>query len=158
VDVFTRDTLPLIRREVPGAELIVVGRADAGGARAIARRPGVRLLGALESLDDVVASSRMLVVPLRAGSGTRVKILDAFARGLPVVSTTVGHEGLDVTPGVELSDADRPADFAAAVVGLLRDDALAERQRQAGLEHVRARHDLPVVAPRLLRAVDALRR
>jgi glycosyltransferase involved in cell wall biosynthesis len=77
-----------------------------------------------------------VVVPLRVGSGTRIKILEAFAYGVPVVSTTIGAEGLDVTPGEHLAIADTADGLAAACVRLLTDDAA----RTAMIAAARRRH------------------
>jgi glycosyltransferase involved in cell wall biosynthesis len=86
-------------------------------------------------------SSAVMVVPLRAGGGMRVKILEALARGIPVVSTTIGAEGIDVTPGQHLLIADEPAAFAAAVVQLLRDRAFGDQIAQQGRFHAAAHYD-----------------
>jgi len=77
----------------------------------------------------------------------RVKILEALARGIPVVSTTIGAEGIDVTPGEHLLIADTPADFAAAVVRLLRDRAFADQLVTNGRRHALARYDWRAVCP-----------
>jgi polysaccharide biosynthesis protein PslH len=78
-------------------------------------------------LDPILRESAVLVVPVHSGSGLRVKILEAFARGIPVVSTTVGAEGIDARPGEHLLVADESHDFASAVVRLLQDRAEAAR-------------------------------
>jgi glycosyltransferase involved in cell wall biosynthesis len=90
-----------------------------------------------------------MVVPLRAGGGMRVKILDAFARGIPVVSTSIGCEGIAATPGEEILIADDPADFAGAVVEVMRDKQLARRLSERGRQLVEARYDWRVVYRRM---------
>ena len=80
-------------------------------------------------MDDVrcpVAEASGCVVPIRQGGGTRLKILEAMALGTPVVSTSKGAEGLEVTPGHDILIADEPAEFADQVIRLLRDAALRE--------------------------------
>ena len=77
----------------------------------------------------------------------RVKILEALARGIPIVSTTIGAEGIDLTPGEHLLIADEPADFAAAVVRLLRDRAFADRLAEAGRRHALSHYDWRAVCP-----------
>lgn len=116
--------LPLIRRELPGATFRVVGRHD-GALADLAVTNGVEVVGEVDDLDEVFDSTTAVVVPLRAGSGTRVKVLEAFARRLPVVSTSLGCEGLGVRDGVELLVGDTPEQFAAACVSLVRDPSLA---------------------------------
>jgi glycosyltransferase involved in cell wall biosynthesis len=83
--------------------------------------------GYVEDKNQLFASCTAFVVPLRIGGGTRLKILEAMAFGRPVVSTTIGCEGIDVTPGEDILVADTPQDFAAACIDLLAD----EKQRQA---------------------------
>ena len=86
-------------------------------------------------MDDAVseiAAARVAVVPLVSGSGTRFKIIEAWAAGTPVVSTTIGAEGLDATPGEHLLIADTPDDFCHAVVSVLNDNGLAARLATAG--------------------------
>jgi glycosyltransferase involved in cell wall biosynthesis len=83
----------------------------------------------------------VLIVPARAGSGMRVKILEAFARGLPVVSTTIGAEGIDVRHDEHLLIADSPADIAAAVARLLERPDEAARLARAGRALVETRYD-----------------
>ncbi|HEX9369926.1 MAG TPA: glycosyltransferase, partial [Roseiflexaceae bacterium] len=89
-----------------------------------------------------------------AGGGMRVKILEALARGIPVVSTTIGAEGIDVTPGEHLLIADEPAAFAGAVVRLLHDRALGDRLAAAGRHHAVTRYDWRSVCPAVERVYD----
>jgi glycosyltransferase involved in cell wall biosynthesis len=86
--------------------------------------------------------ARIMVVPLRAGSGTRIKILESFAFGVPVVSTSVGAAGLDVEHGVHLLIADTPEEFTAACLRLLDDDNLAAALARNGYEWLREFHSL----------------
>jgi glycosyltransferase involved in cell wall biosynthesis len=156
VTFFARQVLPIVRREVPGVELAIAGRDDAPAARWLAREAGIRLTGRVDDVGPLYESSRVVVVPVRSGSGTRVKILEAFARGVPVVSTPIGHEGIEVTPGAELLSAADPEGFAAHVVTLLRDDARAAAVAAAARRFVAAHHDVPVVAARLAAAMSML--
>jgi glycosyltransferase involved in cell wall biosynthesis len=93
---------------------------------------GIRVVGAVPNAIEAIAPAKVAVVPLLSGSGTRFKILEAWAAGVPVVSTTIGAEGLDATPGVHLLIADSAVDFAGAVMHLLADDAKARRLAAAG--------------------------
>jgi glycosyltransferase involved in cell wall biosynthesis len=121
---FAHAVLPIIRKELPTAVFQLVGRFDDAAGR-LAAVPGVRLRGPVDDLDPVFASTSAVVVPLRAGGGTRIKILEAFARRVPVVSTAVGCEGLDVRPGKELLVAESPEELAAACIRVYEDAALA---------------------------------
>src|SRR5581483_3269969 len=97
--------------------------------------------GYVPDLAPLFAAAGVLVVPLWVGGGVRVKILEAFARGLPVVSTTIGAEGIAAVPGRDLLVADDPASFADAVVHVLTDRALAARLATSARAFVEARHD-----------------
>lgn len=154
VDYFSREILPRVRQAQPAAELVVVGRDDGAAASRLRARQGVRLVGRVDDLRPFFESSRALVVPLRAGSGTRVKILEAFAHGVPVVSTAIGHEGLPVRAGVELLSAEGPSAFVEQVIAVLRDDGLAQALTRAGRAFALGRHDVGRVAAGLLAAVD----
>ncbi len=113
---------------------------DASRWTALAQEhPGVRLVGEVPDVRPHMNSASVFVVPLRIGGGTRLKIYEAMAMAIPVVTTAVGAEGLPVEPGTHALFADDPADFAAAVVRLLRapDDARAMARRAAALVRTR---------------------
>ena len=88
-----------------------------------------------------LADSAVFIVPLRAGGGMRVKILNALAMGVPVVSTTIGCEGIDVTPGQNIVIADTPEDFAASVVRLINRPDEAAQLAVSGRRLVESRYD-----------------
>jgi glycosyltransferase involved in cell wall biosynthesis len=102
--------------------LVAAGR---GAGAALAAHPGVVNLGEVDDVGPVLERARVVAVPLRSGSGTRLKILEALAHGRPVVTTAKGAEGLDAEDGVHLLVADDPRGFAAAVERVLADDDLA---------------------------------
>ncbi|MEQ1907966.1 MAG: glycosyltransferase family 4 protein [Vicinamibacterales bacterium] len=147
------EVLPRVRLAVPDARLTVVGEAPEALRERLAGRPGVRLVGYVDDLSPWFAASRALVVPIRSGSGMRVKILDGLARAIPIVTTRIGGEGINARDGEEWLVADSAADFAERVVRVLRDDRLAERLRAAGRAFVQRHHDVPVVRARLLEAL-----
>jgi glycosyltransferase involved in cell wall biosynthesis len=114
------DVLPRVREKIPTAEVWVVGKDPPADLVAMANRPGVRVAGGVPSMQPYLQAAHVLAVPLEAGGGTRLKILEAFAAGLPVVSTPVGCEGLRAVNDEHLIV--RPGDeFAPALVGLLND-------------------------------------
>jgi polysaccharide biosynthesis protein PslH len=143
---FAEATLPLIRRQVPETQVTVVGRDPSARLRLAAARAGVRLTGTVEDVRPYVAESAVYVVPLRVGGGTRLKIFEALAMAKPVVSTTVGAEGLPLVPGRHFVQADDPAAFAEAVVSLLRDPARRESLGRAGRELVEQHYAWPQIA------------
>jgi glycosyltransferase involved in cell wall biosynthesis len=136
---FARDVLPLIRARIPAAELQVLGPAATDAVRAIAAGdPSIVLLGRVDDVRPVLESAAVVVVPLRAGGGTRLKIVEALSMARPVVSTAIGAEGLDLAGGDEIVLADSPEDFAARVVDLLRNEDARRRLGAAGRSAVQA--------------------
>jgi glycosyltransferase involved in cell wall biosynthesis len=109
----------------------------------------VRVTGAVADMRPYLEAARVSVVPLLTGGGTRVKILEAQAVGRPVVSTSVGAEGLGLRHGESILLADDPAAFARHVAAVLSDDALAGRLAAAGRRHVVAQHDWRRIGERL---------
>ena len=148
---FVDEIWPLVRRDIPSATFTVVGRDDAPIAARLKRVPGVRLTGYVDDITPYCARARAVVVPLRSGGGMRVKILETFARGLPVVATTIGAEGIDAVPGVHILTADDPTAFAREAVRVLRDDRLAATLAGAARQLAEARYDREVVGAALRR-------
>ena len=136
---FAASIYPLIREEVPEASLVITGSHKGVDLSQLSLDPSVRLTGYVDDVRPWVQASRVCVVPLRQGGGTRIKILEAMALGTPVIATSKGMEGLDVVAGEHLLVADEPADFTRQTLRLLRDEALArslaERARELVVEH-----------------------
>ena len=105
------------------------------------RTDGCELVGRVPDIRIELQTAGVVVVPLRAGSGTRLKIIEALAMGCPLVATTIGAEGLDLVPGEHYLRADSAADFADAVVRLCADRALAQSLGDAGRRFVETRYD-----------------
>jgi glycosyltransferase involved in cell wall biosynthesis len=121
LDYLLEDIFPLVRQASPSARLRIVGRRPPAGLKErIARCPGVELVGEVADVRPFLARAAVVVVPLRIGGGSRIKILEALAMAKAVVSTSIGAEGLAVTDGVHLLLADAPSDFAARTVELLK--------------------------------------
>jgi glycosyltransferase involved in cell wall biosynthesis len=157
IGYFVQEIWPLVRRETPDARIAVVGRDDAPVADLLRRTAGVHVTGYVEDVGPYFEQARALVVPLRSGGGMRVKILETLARGLPVVSTTIGYEGIDAVPGVHLLAADQPAAFAREVQRVFRDDALAGNLARHGRELALTRYDSEVVGADLRRILAGFR-
>ena len=121
---FVRSILPLIRRESPEAHFSIVGAGPAREVLALADEH-VRVTGAVDDVRPFLARAAVVVVPIRAGGGTRFKVAEGLAMGRPVVATTVGAEGIGVRDGQELLLADDDAGFGRSVVRLLKDRELA---------------------------------
>jgi polysaccharide biosynthesis protein PslH len=143
---FMEEILPRIRQTVPGASLSLVGRNPSARLRQAAARTGATLTGTVEDVRPHLAEAAVCVVPLRVGGGTRLKIFEALALGKAVVSTGIGAEGLPVVPDEHLLLAEAPAEFARAVVALLRDPARRRALGAAGRGLVQSRYSWAQVA------------
>lgn len=120
VQFFLREVWPLIVKQRPRARFEVIGRNPAASLLKLAKETtGVHFTGRVDDVRPHVRSGQVFVIPLRVGGGTRIKTFEAMAMGRPVVSTTLGVEGLDVVDEEHLLIRDDPADFANAVLSLL---------------------------------------
>lgn len=156
---FLDEVLPLLRHTDPDVHLRVVGR---GAPPVLIERcrttPGVEYVGLVSDIRDELATASIVVVPLRMGGGTRLKILEALASGRPVVSTTVGAEGLHLEAGRQIVLADEARAFALEVHRLLADRPRRDRIAAAGRAAARARYDWAAVGEMIgARLADAER-
>lgn len=132
---FTQEILPSVRAQWPESRFKVIGRSPPARIKELAiKDPFVQVTGTVDSIQPHVHGCDVIVVPLKAGGGTRIKIYEAMAMGVPVVSTSIGAEGLSIQHGEDILIADTSADFAKAIVGLAEDPvkrrAIAESARQ----------------------------
>jgi len=146
---FLKDIYLLIKAVRPGVTLRITGRTEGVPIHTLPQRDGVVFTGYLDDIRPCVAQSQVSVVPLRVGGGTRLKILEAMALGTPVVSTSKGAEGLDVTPGEDILIADEPAEFADAVLHLLDDERLRARLAANGRRLVSEKYDWEHIGQKL---------
>ena len=123
---------PLLRREWPELKCILIGKNPEAVRRYVDDDPRIQLLGPVEDAVAELARAKVAVVPLLTGSGTRVKILEAWAAGTPVVSTPVGAEGIPAISGEHLLIAGEAEEFARTVSSLLASSELRKRISQAG--------------------------
>lgn len=125
---FHEKVWPLVKEEVPEARFYVVGKDPTPDLRELARRdPSVVVTGTVDDVRPYFHRSKVFVNPVRIGGGFRGKLLEAMAMGLPIVTTSLGAEGVEAEDGADMFIADAPEEFAAAVLRLLRDDGLCER-------------------------------
>ena len=143
---FADAILPRIRAEIPDATLTVVGRNPTARLREVASRAGIDITGTVDDVRPSIGEAAVYVVPLRAGGGTRLKIFEALAMAKPVVSTTVGAEGLALEDGRHFLAADDPDTFAGSVIGLLRSPSRRQALGRAGRDLVDAYYSWPTVA------------
>lgn len=154
VEYFCGEIWPTIQAEVPGARFRIVGRNPVRRVQKWASE-SIEVTGRVPSVVEHLRESAVVIVPLRIGGGTRLKIYEAMAAEKAVVSTTVGAEGLDVHAGRDIMLADDAKAFAQAVIMLLRDRDLRKRYEKAAAETA-ARYDWPAIGQRfseVLRAV-----
>jgi glycosyltransferase involved in cell wall biosynthesis len=139
------DVFPRVAARVPGTRLTLVGR-DAGPDLVALQSRAITVTGAVVSVLPHLRAARVVVLPIRAGSGTRLKILEAMAAGVPVVSTRLGAHGLDLQDGRDLLLADTAAELAEHTVRVLTDDGLAARLSVAARSAVERSYEWSVVA------------
>jgi glycosyltransferase involved in cell wall biosynthesis len=118
---------PAVRSSVPGAKLIIAGISPERLKNRETYAPGIEIPGFVRDLDSLYITSRVIVTPILVGGGTRYKIIEAAAYGKPVVSTSMGAEGLDFAPGKEILIRDDPASFAETCIELLSNPSLCEK-------------------------------
>jgi glycosyltransferase involved in cell wall biosynthesis len=143
-EYFCREIWPSVLQRVRGARFRVVGRNPHARIQALACE-NVEVTGLVPSVVDHLREAAVVVVPLRVGGGTRLKIYEAMAVGRAVVSTTIGAEGLDVHDNRDIILADDPKKFAEAIVELLNDHALRRGYEREAAE-LAAKYDWPAVA------------
>jgi glycosyltransferase involved in cell wall biosynthesis len=144
---FVTDVLPRIRRRRRDCSLSVVGRRpNAEIVRLGEADPRIHVTGTVDDVRPYLWESAVSIVPLRIGGGTRLKIYEAMAARIPVVSTTIGAEGLDVRDGENVALADSPEAFAERCLALLEDAEARRKQAQSAWEMVAACYSWEVVA------------
>ena len=152
---FLKDVFPLIKDKQPNFRFTVVGGKPPPSIVQL-QSDAVQVTGYVDDVRPFMWESSVFVVPLRMGGGTRFKIVEAFAAGIPVVSTRLGAEGIPAEDGRELLLADTPAEFAAAVLRVLANPGLAESLAHAGHEYVLRHFDWAVIGEKLNRELAAV--
>jgi glycosyltransferase involved in cell wall biosynthesis len=155
VTYFIDHVFPLIRQRRPGVKFRIVGP---GAPQSVLDRQGngVEVVGMVDEVAPYIDSAAAIVVPLRIGGGTRLKIVEALAKGKPVISTRLGAEGLDVVHDESLLLADEPEDFAFQVERVLGDPALAARLGASGRRLMEDRYSWQSIVVGLERFYDGI--
>lgn len=157
VEYFVSDILPLLRQRVPDVKFLVAGRNPSEAFRAkFAAMPDVKFTGTVPDMRPIIAQAAVCVVPLRIGSGTRLKILEAGAMGKAMVSTRVGAEGLDFEHGKDILLEDEPAAFAAGIAELLGDPVRRRALGTAARNRVVGQYSFPVLRASVRDAISKL--
>ncbi len=146
---FAQEILPYIRQDLPDAHFYVVGQSPHARLDVLHGQPGISITGLVPEILPYLQAASIFVVPLRMGSGTRLKVLEAMAVGCPIVSTRIGAQGLTVTDGRELLLADTAKEFAKAVVKLNGEPDAIESMGRAARQFVAQHYDWTVLLPRL---------
>jgi glycosyltransferase involved in cell wall biosynthesis len=140
----------------PDVRILIVGKNPVAEVKDYATRPGVTVTGGVPDVRPYYRRSWLQMVPLRIGGGTRLKIVESLAIGTPVVSTTIGAQGLELQHGENILLADDPESFASEISRALSDPALLQRIGENGLTTATSRFGWPAIGARLARHYDTL--
>ena len=157
LDWFCQKVWPLVRKRVPDATFEIAGvglKPDASRRLPVPdpwKGPGIETVGFLEDLEPLYGRSLGMLAPIIGGSGVRLKLLEGFRAGMPVVTTFDGAFGLPLEDGKEALISSDPEGFAERVERLVKDDALRERLREGGYAYLEEHHSLPI-AQRVMKA------
>jgi len=146
---FIQKIFPKIKEMVPDITLTLVGRKPPSSVLKFEKDPTVKVLGYIEDIRSYLQKSKALIVPLLSGGGTRLKILEAMAAKIPVVSTKIGAEGLEVLDGQNILIADSEEEFAQKVIQLLLDERLSQNIIKNAFYLVKKEYDWSVCAQKL---------
>jgi sugar transferase (PEP-CTERM/EpsH1 system associated) len=151
---FTTQIWPQLRARFPGFTLTIVGASPAPAVLALASEPHVEVTGTVPDVRSYYAEAFAVVVPLRTGAGTRLKILEAMAACVPVIATRLGTEGLAATPGKDLLIAQRPEDWLAALESLQRPEVRSGLTTSAR-SLVESRYDWTIIGQTLRQTYES---
>jgi glycosyltransferase involved in cell wall biosynthesis len=148
---FAREVWPRLRPLLPGCSLTLVGAAPASAVLALREIAGVEVTGTVPDVRPYYRDALAAIVPLRTGGGTRLKILEAMAAGVPVVSTALGAEGLDVAPGenILLADPANPDAWVHQLTGLAQSESRRQQLTASARQLVRERYDWNILGESL---------
>jgi glycosyltransferase involved in cell wall biosynthesis len=154
---FYEKIFPLVKERIPGIEFTVIGKMHVDGPYELLKKDeSVHFIGPVDDVTDYYRQSSLMVVPLLKGSGTRLKILEAMSMGNPVVSTSVGAEGLKATPGKHFMLADSEETFANAIVFLLQQPQLFDKMRCEARRLVEEKYDWKTIGKEVQRSFALL--
>lgn len=157
VEHTANDILPIVRNSIPDSRVVWVGRSS-DHQKTHYRGMGVDLIGYVDDVRPYVSAAKCFIAPLRVGGGTRLKILDAWAMGKAVVSTSVGCEGLEAVDGENILVRDEPEAFAAAVVAVMRNDQLRSRLETNARATAENLYSWEIISDRILGAYADIER
>jgi sugar transferase (PEP-CTERM/EpsH1 system associated) len=146
---FGREVWPLIRREKPTATFYIVGRRPSPAVQSLSSLPGITVTGKVPDARPHVREAALYIVPMRMGGGVRFKVLEALALGKAVLTTSMGADGINLTPGIHAEVADSAEDFAAAAIALLNDQNRRRELAEKGRRFVAQNFDWDKITPLL---------
>lgn len=150
---FYHEIYPPLKQQFPDLRFVIVGTNPPPTIRRLAADPLVEVTGWVEDVRPYLAHSTLLIVPMRVGSGMRVKILNALAMGLPVISTSVGCEGIAVTPGHTILIADEASTFRQRIADLLEDPRQQQALSKNGIALIREQYSWNAIYRRVQASV-----
>lgn len=152
IDWFASEILPQIEKTFPDIQLTIVGRNPHARIQPLTEKPNIHITGWVDSVQPFLYSATVFIVPLRMGSGTRLKILEAMASGCALVSTSTGAAGLNDTVKQAMIIADDAPTFAQAVITLLNNPGKRQKMGQDAITSIRQSYDWSALIPKLIRA------
>ncbi len=152
---FYKNVYPLVKTSIPNIKFTIIGKMNTSSQFEILKTDtSVNLIGFVDEVEPYYRDSSILIVPLLSGSGTRLKILESMSLGNPVVSTTIGAEGLQLINGRGLLIADSPSDFAGSIVNILNTPSLFNNIRHVAGELVREKFDWQIIGNKMNNAIS----
>lgn len=146
LNYFYHRIFPLIKRKTPQAKLVIIGKGAPQALQALYRDNSINFTGYVDDLRPYLANCAAFIVPLRIASGTRLKILEAMAAGCPIISTSIGAEGLELTDGKNILIADNPKTFASAVVEIMTNIELQKQLGHSAAKLAQDKYDWEIIA------------
>ena len=150
------DIMPLLIRKIPDIHLTVVGSNPSNRVRALAGEH-VTIAGWVADLDPIYASTRIVVAPLRYGAGVKGKVGQALAMGVPMVTTSIGNDGMMLEPGRDIEIADDAESFAQRVIGVYENRQAWEAMSARGLQQIDELFGRRTTSQRIATLIDCLR-
>ena len=153
---FLKEIFPIIQREIPSIQFVIAGKNPTPEIREYSTDPQIEVTGYVKDIRECFSKASIVVVPLRIGGGTRLKILEAMAMGVPVISTSVGAEGLNLVHKQDILIADTPNQFAREVIQLCRDEVTQQRLAKNGRKLIESKYDWKAIVSSLEQTYENL--
>lgn len=153
---FIKSIFPLIKKEIKDFKVYMVGKEPPAELKNLSNDNDIIVTGAVKDIRPYMANADAAIVPLKVGGGTRLKILEAMAAGVPVVSTVLGAEGLEVTTGENILIGKTDEEFASAVIKLVNNKSLSEMITRNGLEFVHKYYSWEVIGKQQNQFVESV--